>query len=107
MMLLSHCAPNDSERPFYTGMVRLCKEFHSRKPDMYVEALNVLQLPQVKDIISDWQSIGAQQDAGEFLFHMLNGMHEECKWQVLPSEAPAPAQQQGSAAAAASAETSS
>lgn len=86
MQLLSHCAPGDPERPFYTGMVRLCKEFHSRKPDSHVEAFNVLQLPQVKDIISTWQSIGAQQDAGEFLFYMLNGMHEECKWKVLPSE---------------------
>lgn len=84
MQLLSHCAQSDPERPFYTGMVRLCKEFHSRKPN--TEAFNVLQLPQVKEIISTWQSIGAQQDAGEFLFYMLNGLHEECKWKVLPPE---------------------
>jgi ubiquitin carboxyl-terminal hydrolase 10 len=85
MQLLSHCDPADPDRPFYTGMVRLCKEFH-RKPDIHGDALNVLQLPQVKEIISTWQSIGAQQDAGEFLFYMLNGIHEECKWKVLPSE---------------------
>jgi len=64
-------------------MVKLCKEFHSRKPDFHGDAFNVLLLPQVKDIISKWQSIGAQQDAGEFLFYMLNGMHEECKWKVV------------------------
>jgi len=88
MQLLSHCAQNDSDRPFYTGMVRLCKEFHSRRPKP--DAINVLQLPQVKELISMWQSIGAQQDAGEFLFYMLNGMHEECKWKVLPPEPSSP-----------------
>mmetsp|Transcript_8795 Transcript_8795/g.19331 ORF Transcript_8795/g.19331 Transcript_8795/m.19331 type:complete len:761 (+) Transcript_8795:124-2406(+) len=83
MQLLSHCSPTDVERPFYTGMTRLCKEFHNAK---IIDACNVLNMPQVKDIISTWQSIGAQQDAGEFLFYMLNGMHEECKWKVLPTE---------------------
>lgn len=78
MQLLSHCARTDLERPFYTGMVRLCKEFYSRKPRS--ETFNILLLPQVMDIMSTWQSIGAQQDAGEFLLYMLNGMHEECKW---------------------------
>lgn len=86
MQLLSHCAPSDPDRPFYTGMVRLCKEFHNKKPDTHGDVFNVLLLPQVKDIINTWQSIGAQQDAGEFLFYMLNGMHEECKWKVSPSE---------------------
>jgi len=86
MQLLSHCAQSDPDRPFYTGMVRVCKEFHSKRPDAHMDAFNVLQLPQVKEIISTWQSIGAQQDAGEFLFYMLNGMHEECKWKVLPFE---------------------
>jgi ubiquitin C-terminal hydrolase len=85
MQLLSHCGP-DTERPFYSGMVRLCKEFHSRKTDSHAEALNVLNLPQVKRIISTWQQLGAQQDAGEFLFHLLNGLHEECKWKSVPEE---------------------
>lgn len=31
------------------------------------------------EIIETWQSIGSQQDAGEFLMYILNGMHEECK----------------------------
>mmetsp|Transcript_39871 Transcript_39871/g.112935 ORF Transcript_39871/g.112935 Transcript_39871/m.112935 type:complete len:345 (+) Transcript_39871:629-1663(+) len=88
MQLLSNCAQSDLERPFYTGMVRLCKEFHSKKQK--TEALNVLRLPQVKEIISAWQALGAQQDAGEFLFYMLNGMHEECKWKVLPPEPSSP-----------------
>lgn len=86
MQLLSHCANGDADRPFYTGMVRLCKEFHSRKADFHGEALNVLNLPQVKKIISTWQQLGAQQDAGEFLFHLLNGLHEECKWKTIPEE---------------------
>merc|ERR1711957_995056 len=34
------------------------------------------------EIITRWRGMGAQQDAGEFLFYMLNGMHEECKWDV-------------------------
>mmetsp|Transcript_40139 Transcript_40139/g.72693 ORF Transcript_40139/g.72693 Transcript_40139/m.72693 type:complete len:607 (+) Transcript_40139:109-1929(+) len=81
MQLLSHCATNDPDRPFYTGMVRLCREFHSRKETSSIsEPCNVLAMQQVSSIISRWQSIGAQQDAGEFLFYMLNGMHEECKW---------------------------
>jgi len=62
--------------------VRLCKEFHGKKPEHHHgdSTLNVLQMPAVERIISQWQSIGAQQDAGEFLFYMLEGMHEECKW---------------------------
>uniref|UniRef100_A0A7S3TEM5 ubiquitinyl hydrolase 1 n=1 Tax=Strombidinopsis acuminata TaxID=141414 RepID=A0A7S3TEM5_9SPIT len=94
MQLLSHCAQSDPERPFYTGMVRLCKEFHSRKSDAN-DLCNVLQLPQVKEIISTWQSIGAQQDAGEFLFYMLNGMHDECKWRSKSSSSSAPASKNG------------
>lgn len=85
MQLLSHCAGSglDPDRAFYSGMVKLCKEFHRKKD---AEPVNVLLLPEVKEIINTWQSIGAQQDAGEFLFYMLNGMHEECKWKVVPSE---------------------
>lgn len=83
MQLLSFCATSDPDRPFYTGMVRLCKEFHGKKD---ADTLNVLQLSQVKDIISQWQRLGAQQDAGEFLFYMLNGMHEECKWKTVRAE---------------------
>jgi ubiquitin C-terminal hydrolase len=64
-------------------MHRLCKEFHNKKSDAHAEALNVLGLPQVKRIISTWShTAGAQQDAGEFLFHMLNGLHDECKWKL-------------------------
>ena len=32
-------------------------------------------------VLEAWQSIGSQQDAGEFLLYLLNGMHEECKWE--------------------------
>lgn len=88
MQLLSNVS-NDNERPFYTGMWRLCKEFHSRRES---EALNVLGLSQVKNIISTWQQLGAQQDAGEFLFHLLNGLHEECKWKI-PEEGKPSAQE--------------
>merc|ERR1719240_706192 len=71
-------------------MVRLCKEFHNRKDAAGGEPLNVLLLPQVKDIISTWQDeSGAQQDAGEFLLYMLNGMHEECKWKPQPASSSA------------------
>jgi len=49
---------------------------------MHEAPFNVLLMPQVKEIISRWQAIGAQQDAGEFLFYMLDGMHEECKWKT-------------------------
>lgn len=80
MQLLSHCSQNDPDRPFYNGMVRLCREFHGRKDSHANDACNVLAMPQVMEIISRWRAIGAQQDAGEFLFYMLNGMHEECKW---------------------------
>jgi len=82
MQILSHCSP-DYERPFHTGMHKLCREFHSKS---HTEALDVLGLPQVKKIISDWQSLGAQQDAGEFLFYLLNGLHDECKWKIVPDE---------------------
>ncbi|CAK0875592.1 unnamed protein product [Prorocentrum cordatum] len=79
MQLLSHCAQTNSDRPFYTGMARLCKEFHKRTDGL--EPLNVLVMTQVTEIISTWQSLGSA-DAGEFLFYMLNGMHEECKWKA-------------------------
>jgi len=85
MQLLSHCASSDNLRPFYCGMQKLCKAFHS-KPDPNEGAFNVLMMPQVTEIINRWQSIGAQQDAGEFLFYMLEGMHEECKWKVAAPE---------------------
>lgn len=95
MQLLSFCSPHDGERPFYTCLVKLCREFHSRKSESNGDALNVLALPEVRDIISEWRSIGAQQDAGEFLFYMLSGMHEECKWKVSsdPSLSSPPARQ--------------
>eukprot|EP00928_Gymnodinium_smaydae_P061596 TRINITY_DN4563_c0_g1_i1.p1 TRINITY_DN4563_c0_g1~~TRINITY_DN4563_c0_g1_i1.p1 ORF type:complete len:647 (+),score=132.47 TRINITY_DN4563_c0_g1_i1:93-1943(+) len=79
MQLLSKCARNHN-RTFYTGMFGLCKDFHVRGKDQ--EPCNVLLFPQVQEIISNFQSTGAQQDAGEFLFYVLDGMHEECKWKV-------------------------
>lgn len=98
MQLLSHCTA-DADRPFYTGMIKLCKEFHSRKPsEISNEALNVLGLTQVKKIISTWQQLGAQQDAGEFLFHLLNGLHEESKWKTIPDDGLSPKERGGNGA---------
>jgi len=84
LWLLRRCEPSDVDRPFYTCLARICREFHCRKPDGTPPQgpLHVLGLPQVKDIISRWQRLGVQQDAGEFLFYLLNGMHEECKWSL-------------------------
>ena len=46
--------------------------------------LNALTIPQVKNVITSWQKFGMQQDAGEFLFYILNGMHEEhTSWYTL------------------------
>lgn len=87
MQILSHCA-TCYNRPFYACLVRLCKEFHAgRKTE---DAFNILAMPNVREIISTWQQLGAQQDAGEFLFYMLDCMHEECKWKVItpPSKDP-------------------
>lgn len=96
MQLLSHCSQNDPDRPFYNGMVRLCREFHGRKDSHANDSCNVLAMPQVMEIISRWRAIGAQQDAGEFLFYMLNGMHEECKWTARsPTAQPAPSNAEG------------
>jgi ubiquitin carboxyl-terminal hydrolase 10 len=36
------------------------------------------------EIVEMWNSIGSQQDAGEFLLYMLVGVHEECKWKLEP-----------------------
>jgi len=96
MWILSKCAQGDPERPFYTCLARICREFHGRKPDApgaAGQAVNVLALPGVKDMISRWQRLGAQQDAAEFLFHLLGGLHDECKW---PASALAPAGGAGS-----------
>mmetsp|Transcript_127745 Transcript_127745/g.255147 ORF Transcript_127745/g.255147 Transcript_127745/m.255147 type:complete len:604 (-) Transcript_127745:88-1899(-) len=85
LWLLRRCEPSgDVDRPFYTCLARICREFHCRKPDGTPPQgpLHVLGMPQVKDIISRWQRLGVQQDAGEFLFYLLNGLHEECKWSL-------------------------
>ena len=43
---------------------------------------NVLQTSkQVKTMVGKWQRIGYQQDASEFLLYMLQGIHEESKWE--------------------------
>eukprot|EP00747_Dinoflagellata_sp_TGD_P065189 gnl/TRDRNA2_/TRDRNA2_154250_c0_seq1.p1 gnl/TRDRNA2_/TRDRNA2_154250_c0~~gnl/TRDRNA2_/TRDRNA2_154250_c0_seq1.p1 ORF type:complete len:512 (-),score=108.27 gnl/TRDRNA2_/TRDRNA2_154250_c0_seq1:71-1606(-) len=96
MWLLSYCTTDDPRRPFYSCLARLGKEFHSRaKPDANGDArgevCNPLALPEVKGIVSSWRKLGAQQDAGEFLFYLLSGMHDECKWKV-PSEASPPSE---------------
>merc|ERR1719187_252536 len=66
-------------------LVRVCKEFHKKaqsQPNCSGDAFNVISLAPVKEILDRWQTFGAQQDAGEFLFYILNGMHEECKWKT-------------------------
>lgn len=84
MWFLSNCVAEDAGRPFISCLVGLFKAFHARKPESHGEVLNVLVQPGVKELISAWQRLGAQQDAGEFLLHLLSGLHEESKW-VSPS----------------------
>mmetsp|Transcript_46944 Transcript_46944/g.102075 ORF Transcript_46944/g.102075 Transcript_46944/m.102075 type:complete len:523 (+) Transcript_46944:92-1660(+) len=106
--LLRHCAPGDPEKPFLACMFALCKEFHSRGQDAHGEVLNPLALAQVRNIVCRWQRLGAQQDAGEFLFYVLNGMHEECRWVLQPpsTASPGTAAEGGAEAEAAGAEAS-
>ncbi|CAK0825989.1 unnamed protein product [Prorocentrum cordatum] len=80
MWVLRRCDSADRRRPFLSCFVSLCREFHIRGPEAHGEVLNVLLVPQMKSIISSWQKLGAQQDAGEFLLYVLNGLHEESKW---------------------------
>jgi len=83
LWILRRCADNDGTRPFYSCLVRLCKEFHTRKPaESHGEVFNLMPLPQVREVLESWRRLGTQQDAGEFLFYLLNGLHEECKWTV-------------------------
>jgi len=82
MWILRRCNANNPCRPATSALVSLCKEFHTRKPDSHGEVLNILIVPQVRDMIASWQRLGAQQDAGEFLFYLLNVLHEESKWKV-------------------------
>lgn len=86
MQLLSHCSA-DPDRPFTTMLWRVCKEFNDGKNKAQQQAaagepFSVITLGPVKDILDTWQTFGAQQDAGEFMFYILNGMHEECKWKT-------------------------
>lgn len=68
--------------------MKLFKEFHVRKPSTHADGvINALAMPEVRDIICRWQRLGAQQDAGEFLFYLINGMHDECKWKLPESSA--------------------
>eukprot|EP00931_Biecheleriopsis_adriatica_P088249 TRINITY_DN62612_c0_g1_i1.p1 TRINITY_DN62612_c0_g1~~TRINITY_DN62612_c0_g1_i1.p1 ORF type:complete len:470 (-),score=98.94 TRINITY_DN62612_c0_g1_i1:108-1517(-) len=86
---LRQSSPLDSRRPFCNCLFKLFKEFHTAKPDASGSGcLNALAMPELRDVISRWQRLGAQQDAGEFLLYLLNGMHDECKWKVANSETP-------------------
>lgn len=99
MQLLSNCT-QDAERPFTTMLVRVCQEFHDKKNrqqsqkqqngSLAGDTFDVSTLGPVKDILDTWQAVGtyqfgSQQDAGEFMFYILNGMHEECKWKATES----------------------
>jgi ubiquitin C-terminal hydrolase len=78
MWIFRQCNATDRTRPFHACMLSLAKQFHGvQNVSGPVEAL---AMQQVKDVVSRWQKLGAQQDAGEFLFYLLNGLHEECKW---------------------------
>eukprot|EP00929_Paragymnodinium_shiwhaense_P034920 TRINITY_DN18951_c0_g1_i1.p1 TRINITY_DN18951_c0_g1~~TRINITY_DN18951_c0_g1_i1.p1 ORF type:complete len:634 (-),score=141.81 TRINITY_DN18951_c0_g1_i1:77-1978(-) len=88
MQFLSLCDGNDTSRPFHSGMVRLCKEFYRSKKDVRDMPINILELPFVKEVVHEWLiddrngGVGRMQDAGEFLFHVLDSMHEENKWKA-------------------------
>mmetsp|Transcript_59901 Transcript_59901/g.194153 ORF Transcript_59901/g.194153 Transcript_59901/m.194153 type:complete len:576 (-) Transcript_59901:157-1884(-) len=82
MWILRRCSADDPRRPVFSCMVSLCKEFHTRKPDSHGDVLNLLVMNQVKEVVASWQRLGAQQDAGEFLFWLLSQMHDESKWKV-------------------------
>eukprot|EP00397_Hematodinium_sp_SG-2012_P015643 GEMP01015935.1.p1 GENE.GEMP01015935.1~~GEMP01015935.1.p1 ORF type:complete len:518 (+),score=126.17 GEMP01015935.1:92-1645(+) len=94
MQLLSNCS-QDPERPFTTMLWRVCKEFNDPKNRGAApangtagEPFSVIMLGPVNDILNTWQTFGTQQDAGEFMFYILNGTHDECKWkanEVLPT----------------------
>jgi ubiquitin C-terminal hydrolase len=79
MKLLSHCQVQE-DKPFYSGLHNLCRVFHSNPKSQ--QDVNVLLY--LGEIVETWNSIGSQQDAGEFLLYMLNGVHEECKWKLDP-----------------------
>merc|ERR1712194_205908 len=88
---LRHCSAADVARPFCTCLVKLFKEFHTRKLDSHGSGvIHALAMPEVRDIICRWQRLGAQQDAAEFLLYFLNGIHDECKWKVKPSDDQSP-----------------
>lgn len=101
--VLRRCALLDPSRPFLSCLVSLCREFHTRGADTHGEIFNPLVVPQVLDVITTWQKLGAQQDAGEFLFYVLDGAHNECKWAV-PSVVE---EEKSGSAAAAAADTAS
>lgn len=87
MWILSKCSLKDGKKPFYSCLANICREFHSRKPEAGAAAasavsapVNSLALPYTKELLSRWRGLGSQQDAGEFLFYLLGGLHDECKW---------------------------
>jgi ubiquitin C-terminal hydrolase len=79
MKLLSHCQVQE-DKPFYSGLWHICRVFHSAPKSQH----DVNVLLYLGEIVENWNSIGSQQDAGEFLMHLLNGVHEECKWNLDP-----------------------
>lgn len=98
--LLSRADGRDDSRPFHACLMTLFKEFHTRPVDASGagDLYNVMAVQQVFDVLSRWQRLGAQQDAAEFLFHMLSGLHDECKWRVLEPPAPAPSDDEAGSA---------
>merc|ERR1719331_101484 len=80
MKLLSHCQVQE-DKPFYSGLYHLCRVFHQPGKSQDVNVLKYLG-----EIVETWNSIGSQQDAGEFLLYMLNGVHEECKWEAVKED---------------------
>jgi len=89
MQLLWNCSADPDNRPFTTMLWRVCKEFNDirnrtaqQNSAASGEPFSVILLGPVKEILDTWQTYGAQQDAGEFMFYILNGMHEETKWKT-------------------------